>query len=127
MAVKELDLQYHEKKILTKADNLRISACTRISTVQMNNKKLSKFRQSYQICICYEEHFRFQIYEFELVWLKEHGKDTIHVGLDLVARKELVRQINDESATIQSYEFIPLLGVKEKGNAVEDTLEIIGT
>lgn len=58
LSVKELDLRYHEKKML-KADSFRISACTPINSIRMKDSKVSKFCQNYQVCICYEEHFRF--------------------------------------------------------------------
>ena len=46
LSVKELDLRYHEKKML-KADSFRISACTPIKSVRMKDPKVSKFCQNY--------------------------------------------------------------------------------
>ena len=60
--------------------------------------------------------------EFQVSWTKEIKGHCNHisVGVELVAKKELIRQINDQHAIIEHFEFLPLF--HGSGN-----LAIVGT
>jgi hypothetical protein len=111
--VKEIDLKQSEKKLL-KPHDFKISTSISIEQVPMANPNLNRHTQSYQVCICYEQQFRFQMFEFQVSWTRDikdnNNKDCNHisVGVDLVAKKELIRQINDQLAVIEHFEFLPL-------------------
>ena len=119
--VKEIDLKQSEKKLL-KPHDFKISTSIAIEHVPMANPNLNRHTQSYQVCICYEKQFRFQMFEFQVSWTREIKGHCNHisVGVDLVAKKELIRQINDQQAIIEHFEFLPLFD--KSGN-----LGIIGT
>jgi len=64
--------------------------------------------------------------EFQVSWTREiKGHcDHISVGVELVAKKELIRQINDQNAIIDHFEFLPLF--HRTGNlAIEGTQLLI--
>lgn len=119
--VKEIDLKLSEKKLL-KPHDFKISTSISIEHVPMEDHNLNRHTQSYQVCICYEKQFRFQMLEFQVSWTKEIKGHCNHisVGVELVAKKELIRQINDQHAIIEHFEFLPLF--HGSGN-----LAIVGT
>lgn len=105
------DIRLKEAAGQTLSKNFKISPSSAPSFVDSSR---TSYCQNYQISICFEQLFRFKILEFKVTIMEAvpGSKEPSASSIELVAHKELIRQINNQKSQIENYELLPLFDSK---------------